>query len=84
MNTYSSDIERISAQQIRAARAWLGWSQSDLAEHARVGRKTIAVMESELSVPYDRTLRDIRAAFEEAGIVFLFQDTQATGIMVRK
>ncbi len=68
----------ISGKQCRAARAWLGWSQDDLAERADVARRTIAAFEKEKSVPYDRTLRDIQKALEDAGIEFLMDvDTTA-------
>jgi transcriptional regulator with XRE-family HTH domain len=56
--------------QCRAARALLGWSQSHLAEVSGVATKTIADFEREERVPYERTLNDIREAFEIATIEF--------------
>lgn len=61
----------ISSAQCRAARALLGWSQSDLEAKAQVARKTLADFEAGKRRPYDRTLRDIREAFEAAGIDFV-------------
>lgn len=58
-------------EQCRAARAILGWSQSDLAEASLVGRRTIAHFENGSSHVNERTLRDIKSALEEAGIVFI-------------
>jgi transcriptional regulator with XRE-family HTH domain len=60
----------ISAAQLRAARGLLGWSQSDLAESAKVGRATIADFETGKRVPYERTLDELPSALEAAGIEF--------------
>ncbi|WP_456654417.1 helix-turn-helix transcriptional regulator [Bradyrhizobium sp. JR3.5] len=43
----------LSAAQIRAARAWLNWTQDELARRSGVSQKSIARYESELSVPYE-------------------------------
>jgi transcriptional regulator with XRE-family HTH domain len=56
--------------QCRAARALLNWSQADLAKNSKVATKTIADFEREERNPYDRTLADIRATLEKAGIEF--------------
>lgn len=69
----------ISAAQCRAARALLAWSQSDLCAAADVGRATLANFELEKSTPYGRTLRDIRAALETAGVTFLEAGGNASG-----
>jgi transcriptional regulator with XRE-family HTH domain len=60
----------ISAAQLRAARGLLGWSQSDLAEAAKIGRATIADFESGKRDPYARTLDELRSALEAAGVEF--------------
>lgn len=70
----------INALQIRAARAWLGWKQEDLAKTSLVAKRTIAEIELGSRLPYERTLRDIQVALEAAGIVFLFEDGKGTGI----
>lgn len=49
----------------------LGLSQDDLAAAAKVAKATIANFELGKSVPYDRTLADIRAALEQAGVDFI-------------
>ncbi len=69
----------ISAAQCRGARALLAWSQGDLCTAANVGRATLANFELEKSTPYDRTLRDIRAALETAGVTFLEAGGVASG-----
>ncbi|WP_235860604.1 helix-turn-helix domain-containing protein [Roseibium suaedae] len=72
--------QMINAKQCRAARAWLGWSQDELAERASCARRTIAAFEQEKSIPFDRTLRDIQGTFEAAGIVFLMDGAQGIGL----
>jgi transcriptional regulator with XRE-family HTH domain len=49
----------------------LGWSQQELATRAQVARKTIADFELGQINPQRRTLRDVIAALEAAGIEFL-------------
>ena len=73
----------VNAQQIRAARGWLGLSQDDLAKLSGVAKRTIARFELDLSVPYDRTLRDLQACLEAKGIEFLFDGTKGVGIRLR-
>lgn len=60
----------ITAGQCRAARALLAWSQRDLEVKSGVSRLAIANFEREASTPYARTLKDIVAVFENAGIIF--------------
>jgi transcriptional regulator with XRE-family HTH domain len=59
-----------TSPQCRAARALLNWSQADLAQASGVATKTIADFEREERSPYDRTLADLREAFEIAGVEF--------------
>lgn len=65
---------RITTAQIRAARALLNWSQSDLAKGAGVSSTSIGSIESGATQPRDETLTDIRRALEEAGIEFTEDD----------
>jgi transcriptional regulator with XRE-family HTH domain len=58
-------------EQIRAARALLDWSQSDLAEHANLSQTGIARIENGTNQPNTQTLNKIKAAFENSGIEFL-------------
>ncbi|PWK65898.1 helix-turn-helix protein [Aminobacter sp. AP02] len=73
-----------TAAQCRAARALLAWSQSDLCEAAGVGRATLANFEAEKSTPYERTLRDIRAALEAAGVMFIDQNGNGPGVRLKE
>lgn len=54
----------------------LGWSREDLAEAARVGHRTIVDFERGARQPYERTVRDLEAALEAAGIEFLIADCE--------
>lgn len=70
----------LTAQQCRAARAWLAWSQDELAAKSMVSKGTIAGFELEKTVPHDRTVRDIRQAFEDAGLKFLMDGMRGVGL----
>ncbi|MEP3429987.1 MAG: helix-turn-helix transcriptional regulator [Roseibium sp.] len=70
----------INAKQCRAARAWLYWSQDDLAEKSLVSKRTIAAFELEKSVPHDRTLRDLQRAFEDVGLCLIMDGMRGIGL----
>lgn len=72
----------ISPAQVRAARAWLQWSQDALAEKAGVSKDTLNRFERGKSVPYAETLAVIRSTLEAAGIRFQFNGSFPTGIGV--
>jgi transcriptional regulator with XRE-family HTH domain len=48
----------------------LGWSQQELAKHARVGIVTVHQLEAGISQPRRATLDVIQRAFEGAGVEF--------------
>jgi transcriptional regulator with XRE-family HTH domain len=73
----------ISVEQIRAARAWTGLEQADVAAEAGVEVKTIHRIEAGFRNSTDRTLRRIRAAFERRGIEFLFDGDIPIGLRMR-
>lgn len=58
-------------EQIRAARALLGWNQSDLAKHADLSQTGIARIENGTNQPNSTTLEKIRTAFDLADIEFI-------------
>ncbi len=63
----------ITRGQIRAARALLGWKQTDLANAAGVSEMSVKNIESETTKKDFRisTLESIRGALEDAGIQFV-------------
>jgi len=76
----------ITGSQIRAARAFLRWSASELASKAGVGVQTIIRFEAVDSVPPSRssTLIDVKAALEAGGIEFLSGDnSRGPGVRLR-
>ncbi|MGA7329979.1 MAG: helix-turn-helix transcriptional regulator [Rhodomicrobium sp.] len=68
----------ISPELCRAARGLLGWSQQELATRAQVARKTIADFELSQVTPHPRTLRDVIAALEAAGVEFIAPEVNIT------
>lgn len=60
-----------TVDQIRAARALLNWSQTDLADRAGLSQTGIARIESGINQPNTSTLEKINQAFDEAGIEFI-------------
>jgi transcriptional regulator with XRE-family HTH domain len=62
----------MTPEQCRAARAWLAWSQIDLANVARVGLSTVKDFENGKRNPIEATQTAIRVALETAGIGFPF------------
>lgn len=66
----------VTAAQIRAARALLGWNGAQLAEAAGVSLQTIRRMESELGPGRSSAANvdAVRRALETAGVQFLEPD----------
>lgn len=58
-------------EQIRAARALLGWSQHDLADKANLSQTGIARIENGTNQPNSKTIAKIEAAFDKADVEFL-------------
>ncbi|MGD0149073.1 MAG: helix-turn-helix transcriptional regulator [Xanthobacteraceae bacterium] len=75
----------MSPEQCRAARAWLNWSQDELAAKAQVSNSTLREFEAGRRVPIANNLAAIRRALEDAGIEFLFSpgDEKPWGIAQR-
>jgi transcriptional regulator with XRE-family HTH domain len=72
----------VTPGQCRAARALIGWSQELLASRSKVAKATIANFELGKRVPYDRTLDNISAALEAAGVEFTNGDQP--GVRLKK
>ena len=73
----------ISGPQCRAARALLDWSREDLAEASKVSRAAIADFEAGKRQVRERTVDDIREAFEKAGLEFIAENGGGAGIRFR-
>ena len=72
--TGSSDQHLITPEQLRASRAWLGWSQAELARRANVSERTVQTFESGQKLPHANSVAGLRHAVELAGIRFLFDE----------
>ena len=57
--------------QIRAARALIGWSQGDLAKHSGLSQTGIARIENGTNHPNSTTIEKITAAFDAADVEFI-------------
>jgi transcriptional regulator with XRE-family HTH domain len=81
----SSPNAEISIEQIRAARALLGWSQTELAERAELSLPTVKRVEinSELRVSSEARLR-LRIALEAGGVEFIDENGGGPGVRLRK
>lgn len=75
---------RITGRHIRAARALLGWAQSELSKRSRVARGTVRRMEGSDGPVKARTetVDRIVAVLEKAGVEFL--DEERPGVRLRK
>jgi transcriptional regulator with XRE-family HTH domain len=76
----------VTTRQIKAARALLGWSQSDLADKSGVSEPTVARLESidgELG-GRELTADKIRSAIEAAGVVFIDENGGGAGVRLRR
>lgn len=76
----------VSVRQIKAGRALLGWSQSDLASESGVSEPTIARLEAADGQLGGReaTANRIRAALEKGGIQFIDENGGGAGVRLRK
>ena len=63
----------VSIEQIRAARALLGWSQHDLAQKSGLSQTGIARIENGTNKPNSKTVSKILSTFEGANIEFIGQ-----------
>ena len=61
----------LTSGQVKAARALLGWRQSDLAAMSGVAEISVKNMEREATDPRGSTLRKIETALEKAGCEFM-------------
>lgn len=73
----------LTPEQSRAARAWLGWSQEQLAERANVSLSTVRDFEKGRRTPIRNNLEAMAKALEGNGVRLLFKtDGNPSGIEV--
>ena len=72
-------------QQLRAARALVGWSREDLAKESGVSTLAIKSFETRGSDPRQTTIYKWIRALEKAGVVFLDKDKDGgPGVRLRE
>jgi hypothetical protein len=78
--------KRLTAAQIRAARALLRWSAADLAEASAVGANTIRRAETTEGATALTNANDsaLRRTFEDAGVNFIDENGGGAGVRLRK
>ena len=71
-----------NADQSRAARALLNWSQSDLAEATNISMSVIKHFESGAHMPHKRNLQKLQAAYAALGVEFINCSNQRYGVIL--
>ena len=72
----------ITPEQCKGARAMLGLSRGEVAKRAHISERTLIDFDRGPRQPYERTIRDVQEALEQAGVVFLPAD-EGGGVGVR-
>lgn len=78
---YSQNI--LTAAQCRAARAMVEWSAERLAQASGVDLQTIRNFEARFRWASENTLRRIRIALEQAGVMFVPENDRGAGVRFR-
>lgn len=76
-------IRMITARQIRAARALLGWSQQQLADKAIVSHNALARLEKGSVDSRVSTINAVQKALTKAGVEFLSADQKGEGVRLK-
>ena len=79
-------ILKVSIRQVKAARALLGWSQSELAARSGISEPTIKRLEAGDGVLGGRqsTVDAVRSTLEAAGVEFIAQDNGGPGVRLAR
>jgi DNA-binding XRE family transcriptional regulator len=76
-------ISEITADQCRAARALLNWTQTDLARHASISAVSIRAFEKGGEMR-DSNRKLLRLTLEEGGVAFIPENGGGAGVRLRK
>lgn len=76
----------ISVEQIKAARAMLGWSATELADRSGVGQATVRRYELQEGIPQATTkiLLALKTTMEDSGIEFCGDPLLNPGVSLNK
>lgn len=73
-------VSMITARQIRAARALLGWSQQELADKAVVSLNAVTRLEKEQVDSRVSTVNAVHRALLKGGVEFIPADAKGEGV----
>jgi transcriptional regulator with XRE-family HTH domain len=82
MATGNRTKNAISKDQVRAARALIGWTREDLSRASGVPVRTLADLEQGLRDTRQASLERVQAALETAGVTFILDDGE--GVRFRR
>jgi DNA-binding transcriptional regulator YiaG len=82
-NNLGRYIATMTPEQCRAARAWLNWSQDELAKGASVGVSTVRDFEAGRREPTRNNLTAMKAALESGGVALVDDDKQLGVVVLR-
>ena len=74
----------MTPEQLRAARALLGWSQDHLARVANVSKRTIAGYELGQTSPNPSTFVSLLWALEDGGVEFIAENGGGAGVRLKR
>lgn len=74
----------ITAEQCRAGRALIDWSQVELSERSRIAKKTIADFERGHRAYHPKTSHAVKVALESHGVIFIPENGGGVGVRLRK
>jgi transcriptional regulator with XRE-family HTH domain len=74
----------VRPEQIRAARALIGWTREDLAKASGVTVRTLVRIENSQTVPRLATLQALTAALETAGVEFIPENGSGPGVRLAR
>jgi transcriptional regulator with XRE-family HTH domain len=81
----AEQIQGMTPETCRAARALIGLSQADLADRAGILPLTVRRYETVQSEPSYKTWRALKTALEQAGVLFIdADDVNGPGVRLRK
>ncbi|MCX2698522.1 helix-turn-helix domain-containing protein [Ochrobactrum chromiisoli] len=74
----------ITAEQCRAGRALVDWSQIELSDRSRIAKKTIADFERGNRAYHPKTSHAVKVALESHGVIFIPENGGGVGVRLRK
>jgi len=72
----------LTAEQSRAARGWLDWSQEELAKRAHVSLSTVRDFEKGRRSPIPNNLEALRRAINAAGVQLVYRQGRPAEVAI--